>query len=100
MPNVLEIQQGIWLDEQILRRAGVGAQWQVLVQPGEIRILPVGGGEPPLLPDDQPRGNWTAPDALEQMRLLRQIHEELTPYAARALQIALEEEEDWEALLG
>ena len=40
MPKLLEIQQGIWIDEQLLRRAGVGAQCQVVVQPGEIRNHP------------------------------------------------------------
>ncbi len=54
MPNVLEIQQGIWIDEQLLRRAGVGAQCQVVVQPGEIRIIPLAvSSESPSLEGEQ-----------------------------------------------
>ena len=37
--QVLEVQQGIWIDEQWIRRAGLGGRLQVVVQPGEIRIL-------------------------------------------------------------
>jgi hypothetical protein len=37
--QVLEVQQGIWIDEQWLRDAGLGRRLQVRVQPGEIRIL-------------------------------------------------------------
>jgi hypothetical protein len=39
--EVLEVQQGIWIDEQWIRNAGLGTRLQVIVQPGEIRILPV-----------------------------------------------------------
>jgi hypothetical protein len=39
--QVLEVQKGIWIDEQWIRDAGLGAYLQVIVQPGEIRILPV-----------------------------------------------------------
>ena len=39
--KVLEVQQGIWIDEQWIRNAGLGIRLQVIVQPGEIRILPV-----------------------------------------------------------
>lgn len=35
------IQQGIWIDEQHLRDAGLGSQIQVIVQPGEIRVVAV-----------------------------------------------------------
>jgi len=90
MSNVLELQRGIWIDGQILRRAGMGERWQVLVQPGEIRILPLEG---------QRTIAWTIPDDAEQAHLLRQIHEEIAPYAAQSQSMALEEE-DWEALLG
>lgn len=38
---VLEIRQGIWIDERWLRDAGLGTRLQVVVRPGEIRILPV-----------------------------------------------------------
>lgn len=45
--------------------------------------------------------SWADSDAEEQARLLWQIHEELAPYAAEALQAALgDEKEDWEAILG
>lgn len=37
--QVLEVQQGIWIDERWLREAGLGSRLQVVVQPGEIRIL-------------------------------------------------------------
>jgi hypothetical protein len=39
--KVLEVQQGIWINEQWIRNAGLGTHLQVVVQPGEIRILPV-----------------------------------------------------------
>jgi hypothetical protein len=39
--EVLEVQQGIWIDEQWIRNAGLGTRLQVIVRPGEIRILPV-----------------------------------------------------------
>jgi hypothetical protein len=39
--KVLEVQQGIWIDEQWIRNAGLGTRLQVVVRPGEIRILPV-----------------------------------------------------------
>jgi hypothetical protein len=39
--EVLEVQQGIWIDEQWIRNAGLGTRLQVVVRPGEIRILPV-----------------------------------------------------------
>jgi hypothetical protein len=37
--KVLEVQQGIWVDEQWLRHAGLGTRLQIVVHPGEIRIL-------------------------------------------------------------
>jgi hypothetical protein len=40
MTKILQVKQGIWIDEQLLHSAGVGEQCQVLVQPGEIRIIP------------------------------------------------------------
>ncbi len=36
----LAVQQGIWIDEQWIRKAGLGPQLRVLIRPGEIRILP------------------------------------------------------------
>ncbi len=35
----LEVQQGIWIDKEWLRSAGLGSQLQVTVQSGEIRIV-------------------------------------------------------------
>lgn len=37
--KTLEVQQGIWIDEQWIRDAGLGRWLHVIVQPGEIRIL-------------------------------------------------------------
>ena len=39
--EVLNVQQGIWINEQWIRNAGLGTRLQVVVRPGEIRILPV-----------------------------------------------------------
>ena len=36
--QTLEVQQGIWIDEQWLKSAGLGTHLQVTVQSGEIRI--------------------------------------------------------------
>jgi hypothetical protein len=36
----LEVRQGIWIDKEWLRNAGFGSRLHVLVQLGEIRILP------------------------------------------------------------
>jgi hypothetical protein len=43
IPELLEVQQGIWIDEVWIRNAGLGHRLQVIVKPGEIRIL---SGEP------------------------------------------------------
>ena len=37
-PKVVNVQQGIWIDERWLRNAELGSRLQVVVQPGEIRI--------------------------------------------------------------
>jgi hypothetical protein len=37
--KVLEVQHGIWIDEQWLHDADLGTQLQVMVKPGEIRII-------------------------------------------------------------
>lgn len=37
--QTLEVQQGIWISERWIRRAGLGVRLRVLVLPGEIRIL-------------------------------------------------------------
>lgn len=39
--DVLEVQQGVWINERWIRDANLGTRLQVIVQPGEIRILPV-----------------------------------------------------------
>jgi len=39
---VLEEQKGIWIDERLLRQAELRDHLQVVVRPGEIRILPIG----------------------------------------------------------
>lgn len=36
---VLTVQKGIWIDERWLQDAGIGTRIQVIVQPGEIRIV-------------------------------------------------------------
>ena len=62
MTKILQVRQGIWIDEQLLRSAGVGEQCQVLVQPGEIRILPLAIGLESATPDvelsDATRAAW------------------------------------------
>ena len=37
--QILEVRQGVWIDEQWIRNAGLGSHLRVVVQPGEIRIL-------------------------------------------------------------
>ena len=37
--QVLEVQQGIWIDERWIRNAELGTRLRVVVQSGEIRIL-------------------------------------------------------------
>jgi hypothetical protein len=39
--KVLEVQQGVWINERWIRDAKLGTRLQVVVQPGEIRILPM-----------------------------------------------------------
>jgi hypothetical protein len=39
--QMLEVQQGIWIDVRWLQQAGLGSRYQVVVLPGEIRILGV-----------------------------------------------------------
>ncbi len=47
--EVLEVQQGIWISESRIREAKLGTRLQVVVQPGEIRILPM-----PAEPETEP----------------------------------------------
>ena len=44
-PQVVEVQQGIWIDERWLRNAELGSRLQVVIQPGEIRIQAAPTGE-------------------------------------------------------
>ena len=39
--QTLEIRQGLWIDEQWLKEAGLGPHVQVIMQSGEIRIQQV-----------------------------------------------------------
>ncbi len=43
--GILEIQEGIWIDEQWIRDAGLSRRLRVIVRPGEIRIIPARIGE-------------------------------------------------------
>jgi hypothetical protein len=38
--EVVEVQQGVWIDERWIHGAGLGRHLQIVVYPGEIRILP------------------------------------------------------------
>ncbi|MBI5649284.1 MAG: hypothetical protein HZC40_02375 [Chloroflexi bacterium] len=70
MTKIVEIKQGIWIDEQILRSVGVGERCQVLVRPGEIRILPLAIEAESLRSDalesDTTRAAWQVFRALGQ----------------------------------
>ena len=37
--QILEVREGVWIEEKWIRSAGLGKQLQVIVQAGEIRIL-------------------------------------------------------------
>jgi hypothetical protein len=50
----LVVQQGVWIDAQWIREAGLGPQLRVLIGPGEIRILPA--TENVELPDKAAKG--------------------------------------------
>ncbi|NBD35589.1 MAG: hypothetical protein GVY30_06280 [Chloroflexi bacterium] len=39
--EILEVQQGIWINERWIHDAKLGKRLQVVVRPGEIRILPL-----------------------------------------------------------
>ncbi len=39
MVEVLEVKQGVWIDETLIKLAGLGTRLRVLTQPGEIRIV-------------------------------------------------------------
>ncbi|QLQ08052.1 MAG: hypothetical protein HZY76_20005 [Anaerolineae bacterium] len=44
----LEVRQGIWIDKEWLKNAGLSGRLSVLVQPGEIRILPAREASQPV----------------------------------------------------
>lgn len=37
---VLEEQKGLWIEAQLLQQAGLGARFQIIVEAGQIRVLP------------------------------------------------------------
>jgi hypothetical protein len=37
--QMIEVQQGVWIEKRWLQSAGLGSHLQVIVQPGEIRIV-------------------------------------------------------------
>lgn len=43
--EVLEVQQGIWINEHWIRDAQLGTRLQIVVRPGEIRILSMPGAQ-------------------------------------------------------
>lgn len=40
MVEVLEVKQGVWIDETLIKLAGLGTRLRIMTQPGEIRIVP------------------------------------------------------------
>lgn len=51
--RVLEVQQGIWIDEAWLQSAGLGTRLQVILQNGEIRIVAAPTNSASLIPSEQ-----------------------------------------------
>lgn len=41
MVEVLEVKQGVWIDETLIKLAGLGTRLRVLTQPSESRLLRV-----------------------------------------------------------
>lgn len=37
---VLTEQKGLWLDQRLLQRAGLGERFQIIVEQGQVRVLP------------------------------------------------------------
>ena len=37
---VLEEQKGLWIEEHLLQRAGLGERFQIIVEQGQVRVLP------------------------------------------------------------
>ncbi len=65
---LLEEQKGLWIEERLLREAQLGGRLQVIVEKGEIRILPAAPEAPRL-----PYGVGTE----EAQRVLREVREEV-----------------------
>lgn len=40
MVEVLEVKQGVWIDETLIKLAGLGTRLRIVTQPGEIRLVP------------------------------------------------------------
>ena len=73
---VLEEQKGLWIEERLLRQAQLGERLQVMVEQGEIRILPAG-----TVPSRLPYG--VSVD--EAQTVLREAREEaITLYGGQA----------------
>jgi len=73
---VLEAQRGLWIEERFLRQARLGERLEVVVEEGEIRILPA-ATETPRLP------YGVAAD--EMQTVLREAREEvITLYGGQA----------------
>jgi hypothetical protein len=54
--QLLDVQQGIWIDKQWLQQAGLGGHLQIVVQQGEIRIL---AASEETKQSDSPEEIWT-----------------------------------------
>ena len=64
--QLLDVQQGIWIDKQWLQQAGLDGHLQIVVQQGEIRILAAPEEVKQL---DSPEETWTE-EAREAFRSL------------------------------
>jgi hypothetical protein len=83
--QVLEIQQGIWVDEQWLRDAGLVPRLQVIVRPGEIRILTAPAkAEQFTLAEKEPDQEQLPPEQIFKQKLLQVglIQEIETPFSS------------------
>ena len=64
MPDqILEVRQGVWIDQRWIRNAVLGDHLQVVVQPGEIRILTA---PPETQPPEPSERGWDIFRALGQ----------------------------------
>jgi hypothetical protein len=69
--QVLDVQHGIWLDADWLEKAGLGSHIQVIVQPGEIRILTA---PPESEPPKESEDGWDVFLSLEAGALPGKLH--------------------------